>query len=456
MHQIGALPPVWPDDPLDSVREHNKGTSVIVLDDDPTGTQTVSNVHITTRWDQNTVADLVNRRGHASFILTNSRSRDPGTAATIAATIGQRIRAAIDDQNPQVSLISRSDSTLRGHFPVEVDALLRGLEWDDAKILIAPFLEGANRVTIHGTHYVRAGDRLTPVSETEFARDPIFGYRSARLSEWLLERGVNDRPVAQIELELIRTGGPEAVYDRLVGLPVRSIVIIDSLEGRDIDVVAAGAAMAEHEGVRVLPRTAACYARARSGQPIHPLLTREQLGVSGPGIVVFGSHTDISSRQLEVLLEDRTVDPHAIEVPVGHVLPESDHRWMTAAARQVDEDLKAGRTPIVFTDRTSRDTGSADDGRAVARRFSKALVEIIRKVRRTPGWIVAKGGITSSDIATDALAVGTALVRGQVAPGVPLWILGSESRFPGLPYVVFPGNVGTQLDVRQIVRLLRN
>jgi uncharacterized protein YgbK (DUF1537 family) len=27
-------------------------------------------------------------------------------------------------------------------------------------------------------------------------------------------------------------------------------------------------------------------------------------------------------------------------------------------------------------------------------------------------------------------------------PGIPVWQLGEESRFPGMNYVVFPGNVG--------------
>ena len=56
--------------------------------------------------------------------------------------------------------------------------------------------------------------------------------------------------------------------------------------------------------------------------------------------------------------------------------------------------------------------------------------------------MVSKGGITSSVLATDALNVRRAQVLGQILPGVPVWQLGPEARYPGMPYVVFPGNVG--------------
>jgi uncharacterized protein YgbK (DUF1537 family) len=56
--------------------------------------------------------------------------------------------------------------------------------------------------------------------------------------------------------------------------------------------------------------------------------------------------------------------------------------------------------------------------------------------------LIAKGGITSSDIATKSLKVKLAMVAGSILPGVPVWKLGEESLFPGMHYVIFPGNVG--------------
>ncbi len=41
-----------------------------------------------------------------------------------------------------------------------------------------------------------------------------------------------------------------------------------------------------------------------------------------------------------------------------------------------------------------------------------------------------------------ALGVRRVLVRGQVLPGIPVWQLGPESRFPGMNCIVFAGKEG--------------
>ena len=71
-----------------------------------------------------------------------------------------------------------------------------------------------------------------------------------------------------------------------------------------------------------------------------------------------------------------------------------------------------------------------------------------------PRFLVAKGGITSSDIGVHALQVRRATVLGQALPGVPVWKLGAESRYPGMSYVVFPGNVGDEDGLRSLVENL--
>jgi uncharacterized protein YgbK (DUF1537 family) len=71
------------------------------------------------------------------------------------------------------------------------------------------------------------------------------------------------------------------------------------------------------------------------------------------------------------------------------------------------------------------------------------LVKIVSGLRQRPDWFVAKGGITSSDLATEALQIRRALVLGQAQPGVPVWLSGPGSKWPNLPYIVFPGNVGS-------------
>ena len=86
--------------------------------------------------------------------------------------------------------------------------------------------------------------------------------------------------------------------------------------------------------------------------------------------------------------------------------------------------------------------------------YRRGLVEVVQEIATKPRFLVAKGGITSSDLATRGLGVKRAIVRGQVHPGVPVWELGRESRFPGLTYVVFPGNVGNDAALTSVVQRL--
>jgi uncharacterized protein YgbK (DUF1537 family) len=90
----------------------------------------------------------------------------------------------------------------------------------------------------------------------------------------------------------------------------------------------------------------------------------------------------------------------------------------------------------------------------IGQKISKGLIRIIQRIQISPRYVLAKGGITSSDIATRALNVKKANVLGQILPGVPVWKLGAESRFPNLAYIVFPGNVGDDHALVDVVRQL--
>ncbi len=98
----------------------------------------------------------------------------------------------------------------------------------------------------------------------------------------------------------------------------------------------------------------------------------------------------------------------------------------------------------------------AESSLAIGRRVSDGLVAIVRAISVRPRYLLAKGGITSSDIATQGLGVKRALVLGQLLPGVPVWQLGPETRYPGLGYIVFPGNVGGPQALAEVVLGLRS
>jgi uncharacterized protein YgbK (DUF1537 family) len=460
-----SLPDDFPDERLQqrvrAVVEESR-RKVVALDDDPTGVQTVFDTPVLARWEIGDLKTELEAQNPLFYVLTNSRSLPEDEAAALNEEIVRNLQAAAAGTGVSFSVASRSDSTLRGHFPAETDAIARVLGGVDGVLICPAFFEGG-RLTIDDIHYVRDGDRLIPAADTEFARDAVFGYRQSNLRFWIEEktRGrIKAADVTSLSLEEIRTGGPEKVLERLNAVKNGQPVIVNAASYQDLYVVALAVIRAETSGQSFIYRTAASFVRARVGLPERPLLSRRDLlGINAPpyvpGLVIVGSHVRRSSEQLAKLLElQNTI---GIEVRVPDVLKGGDPRArvISEAREAADQALAAGLTPVVFTSRQVVEGPAGRDPLAVSRAVSDALVEIVGAVERRPGFIVGKGGITSSDIGTRALGARRAIVLGQIVPGVPVWRLGPEARFPDLPYVVFPGNVGQAETLAELVTSLR-
>ncbi|MGQ9687093.1 MAG: four-carbon acid sugar kinase family protein [Thiobacillaceae bacterium] len=453
---LGALPPEWPQDLMPAIRAARRD-KVVVLDDDPTGTQTVHGVPVLTEWPvQALQAELANELP-AFYILTNSRALPPHEAEALNADIGRNLLQAAQRAGRSFAVISRSDSTLRGHFPGEVEALAASLGGGFHAWLLIPFFLEGGRYTIDDVHYVAEGDMLVPAGETEFARDRTFGYRSSNLRAWVEEKTQGRVPassVASISLADIRLGGPECVAKRLASLPRGSICVVNAASYRDLEAVALGMLTAEAQGLRFLCRSAASIVPVRAGLERRALLTAAEMvepGQSG-GLIVVGSYVPRTTTQLAPLLALAGVE--AIEVPVPDLLGDGREETISRAARQADQAVAAGKTVVIYT---SRSLVAGEDGAqslAIGGRVSQGLIAIVRRIRTRPRYLLAKGGITSSDVATQGLGVRWAMVLGQILPGVPVWRLGEESRHPGLSYIVFPGNVGGPQALAEVVSQL--
>jgi uncharacterized protein YgbK (DUF1537 family) len=459
--RLAALPPEGPEDPLSALTERVRaeGKKVVVLDDDPTGTQTVHSVPVLTEWSVEALEAEFGNDLPAFYILTNSRSLSPADAEALNREMGANLREAAGRAQQEFVVISRSDSTLRGHFPGEVAALAEGLRLVfDAWILIPFFLEGG-RLTLDDIHYLTEGDQLIPVGETEFARDAAFGYKASHLREWVVEKFLGRIPeekVASIPLEELRQEGKERVQEHLLALPPGAVCIVNAVTMRDLAVFTQGLLLAEETGRHYLYRTAASFVPLRAGIALRPLLRAEELELpaDGGGLIVVGSYVQKTTRQLECLRERLGVQ--AIEAPVEALLSEADYDACVVGVTQaVEMGLRDGRDVVLYTSRTLAAAHEGAHSLAVGRRISAGLTAIVQRLEVRPRYIIAKGGITSSDLATKALGVRRAMTLGQIVPGVPVWRLGPESRFPGLAYVVFPGNVGQVETLADIVSALR-
>ena len=460
--RLAALPAEWPADLRPAIQEQlaARPHKLVVLDDDPTGTQTVHGVPVLTEWPVAALADELANDLPAFYVLTNTRSMSLDQAEAINASVGEHLRAAASRAARSFAVVSRSDSTLRGHFPGEVAALASALgDQFDAWLLVPFFLEGG-RLTIDDIHYVASGEQLVPAGATEFARDRAFGYRESNLRAWVAEKTVGRVPaeaVASISLDDIRRGGPRRVAERLAELRGGRVCVVNAASMRDLEVVVAALLEAEARGQRFLYRTAASFVQVRAGLAPRPLLAREELALpeTGGGLVMVGSYVPTSSRQVTALLDQGRVT--ALEVDVTALIDDSRRDADIArVARLADAALLRGEDVLIFTSRELLAGPGATESLGIGRRISDGLCAILRQIERRPRYLVAKGGITSSDLATHGLGVRRALVLGQALPGVPVWRLGAESRYPGLVYVVFPGNVGGPAALAEVVASLRS
>ena len=459
---FAALPPAWPHDvlPANAAAAAASGRTLVVLDDDPTGTQTVRDVAVVTAWDAATLAAELAAAPACFYILTNSRSLTPAATRALHRELAANLRAASAATGRAFVVASRSDSTLRGHYPIETDTLAETLGPFDATIL-TPYFEAGGRYTLGDTHYVAEGDRLVPAAATPFARDAAFGYRTSHLPSYVEEKTVGRTrasDVATISLEVIRRGGPVAVAEKLRALPHGSLCVVNAAAPRDIEVFAAATLDAEAAGSRFLYRTAAGFVAARIGQsPQHALLSPAAFSMptAHGGLTLVGSHVPKTTTQLASLLATAKVTP--IGVDVAALLDDARRApALAATAGALNAALAAGRDTVVYTSRQLITGANAAASLAINRRVSDALIQLIRQLSVAPRYLIAKGGITSSDTATRGLGVRRAVVLGQALPGVPVWRLGPEAKFPGLGYVVFPGNVGADTALADFVGQLRS
>lgn len=430
----------------------------VVLDDDPTGTQTVHGIDVLADWSVPALAEALAEPGPCFFVLTNTRSMPAMRASAVNREIAANLLEAASLAKREFVVVSRSDSTLRGHFAEELAALGEGLRRPiDGTIVVPAFFEGG-RYTVGNIHYVAEGDQLVPAAETEYARDISFGYTRSDLKEWIEEKtggGVHAADVATIDLAALRhPDAAEIVRSRLLGLPKGSYVVVNAAAYSDLEAFVHGLLLAEAGGKRYLFRTAASFVRVRSGLVPRPLLSPADFCTAGTagGLIVAGSYTQRTTAQLESILT--LPNAQGIEVSVDLLAEtESRAREVRRAAKLALDAIRAGRHAVVYTSRSLVSAlGSAGDLSAGGI-VSDALVSIVKSIPDRPRFLIAKGGITSSDLATRALGMRRARVLGQAAPGVPVWELGVETRFPGMRFVVWPGNVGGPDSLRDLVRL---
>lgn len=439
---------------------------IVVLDDDPTGVQTVHDIFVYTSWDEETITKGFLDPHRIFFVLTNSRGFTSDYTRQVHEDIAVTLEKVSQKTGIDYILISRSDSTMRGHYPLETATLRATIEENshrhfDGEIMAPFFMEGG-RYTLGNVHYVKEGQNLVPAGQTEFAKDKTFGYVSSNIGEYIEEKTKGEyraEDTTFITLEELKSLDVEGITQKLLAVENFGKVVVNAISYGDIKVFCAAFIEAVAQGKEFMFRSAAAIPKILGGVSDVSLLTKNQLieeGEKNGGIVLIGSHVNKTTQQFEAL--KNTQHPmEFIEFNQHLVLQENGlENEVERVIALADEKIRTGKNVVVYTrrDRFDLDSKDKDKQLEVSVRISDAVTSIIGKLEVKPRFIIAKGGITSSDVGTKALRVKKALVMGQIKPGIPVWMTGEDSKFPKMPYIIFPGNVGEIDTLKEIVDLL--
>jgi uncharacterized protein YgbK (DUF1537 family) len=430
---------------------------VVVLDDDPTGPQAMRDVYVLTEWTVEVLRRELQESRPLFFVLTNARALPSAQAIALHRELAENLRVASQQCGVPYTVVVRGDSTLRGHYPDDVEALGEC----DATILI-PFFEEGGRYTLDDTQWVKEGALLVPAAQTPYARDQTFGYRHSNLCNWVEEKTqgrIRADEVLTIPLEWLCRGD----VTRVMGVLLRSrrhTIIVNAVSYHELEVFTLALLRAEAQGKRFIVRSAASFVRVRAGQGLEIGDWRLEIGgtisnldspISSGGLVIVGSHVPKSSTQLAQLLSELRVV--SCELRVKEIAEGRTSTAVDQAMALINSTVKAGQHIVLYTSReVERREGAA--ALLVGQKISETLIEIVRNLSVTPRFMIIKGGWTASEIGVKALGVKRAYAPAPPLPGVPMWMLGEETRFPGTPYVIFPGNVGDEQALLKVVRQL--
>ena len=445
---------------------------LLVLDDDPTGSQCVAEVEVAFTEDPTVPAEVLREDGAVCFVLTNTRALTEDDAVAK----NRRIIRGVLEAGTEVRglhVVSRSDSTLRGHVIAEPNVIADELADYGVQVdafLFCPAMIEAGRFTERDRHYAVVDGDARLVEDTDFARDATFGYSTSHLPSFLAERSggkVCAADVLSVTLEDIRVGGAERVVQVLREARERTWVVINATEYRDMQVVVEAVGYLEQEGHVFVSRCGPSFVRPLAGQQEARVLTADDIrsaaaqtsgtgeettGQSAHGLVVVGSHVGLTTQQLQVVQERGGLQE--IEISVPALLEEATREQEISRAADAVINGLAGQDVVLYTSRELVSTDSEEESLQIARAVSDAVVEVVQRVRSArPAWVVAKGGITSHEVAAHGLGIARARVQGQFWAGqISLFVpRQAPQEVVGCPYVVFPGNVGGREALADVI-----
>ena len=444
---------------------------IVVIDDDPTGSQTVNNCLLLLKWDYSTLVKGFNSNSNLFFILANTRSLSENDVELRLVEICNAIKEVLTSDSykeEEIILISRGDSTLRGHNFLEPYIINKFLGPFDATFHIPAFIEG-RRLTINGSHYV---DKI-PVDKTIFAKDKIFGYKTSNIKNLLYEKSksqinLNDIQNLKLnELKVLEIEENNSVFKKLRNLKNNTHVIVDAENYSQLKKFSL-AINKLNKQKKFLFRTAASFISSISEIKSNlqkeiffsDLRRKNDEKKFLPGLVVVGSYLELSTLQMKKLLE--VTHCEAIELDVFEffkIISLKNHQnqlnlFKNKLLVEIRSNFCKGKTPVLFT---SRKFLCLDCSKQVNFYNSLAffISGLVSDLKHEIGYLISKGGITTNVILTNGLKADYVYLEGQIITGISL-VTYKIKNDEALPIVTFPGNIGSQDSLFKVWSTLEN
>jgi len=430
----------------------------VVIDDDPTGSQTVHDCLLLLKWDCSTLVKGFESKSNLFFILANTRSLSENDAKLTIEVICKNLKSVIASQayEEEIIFISRGDSTLRGHNFLEPSVLNSCLGPFDATFHIPAFIEG-NRLTINGTHFV---DK-TPIEKTIFARDEIFGYQTSNVKNLLFQKSKSQINIQDIQnlllsdIEILNDKENNIVFKKLKNLKNNKHVIVDVenyFQLKKFSLVIKKLIKQK----KFLFRTAASFVSSISDKKsssqseifFSNLRIRNKEKSFLPGLIIVGSYVELSTIQLNNLLDKTNCNPVELDVFEFFNITSSDNNqkqrnlFKNKFLKEIRFSFEIGKTPVLFTSRKfiSLDASELFNFYNLLASF---IAELVADLKYEIGYLISKGGITTNVILSNGLNADYVYLQGQILTGISV-VTCNLKNDEKLPIVTHPGNIGTK------------
>ena len=444
---------------------------IIIFDDDPTGSQTVYGCPLLLDWDEQTLEKAFKHPSPLIFILANTRSLSSVLAENkireICAYIKKFFLGKGYDKD-DFFYISRGDSTLRGHGVLEPEIIAEELGPFQATFHIPAFFEGG-RTTENGIHYLNG----MPVHKSDFGRDKIFGYSTSNLAKWIeaksfgkiQSKNILHLKIKQLEMALDNETGFKSLLSFLHKLDNNVSVVVDAKSPHHLEVLSNAIKIISKEK-KFLFRTAASFINSLSGlktntKRISDLVSLKSKDINlqyKPGLIMVGSHVQLATDQLSLLLQDNSCE--GLEIPVGKLADifalndcqQEIFELEVILLSKISNILDNKKIPVLFTTREEMKFSS----NAIRMQFGLELAEFMAilagKMVNNLGYIISKGGITTQLLLKKGLNFNQVILKGQILPGLSL--VQSTSDPNNLPVITFPGNLGNSKTLLEAFKLM--